>query len=71
MERIAEEGYSLNISRYISTAVAEEEIDLAATQRNLIEIENKIRDAAERHNAFLAELRLDPIPSGNSERIKG
>jgi type I restriction enzyme M protein len=28
MERIAEEGYNLNISRYISTAVGEEEIGL-------------------------------------------
>ncbi|MBP6737192.1 MAG: N-6 DNA methylase [Rhodobacteraceae bacterium] len=33
MERIAEEGFNLNISRYISTAVREEEIKLAAVQR--------------------------------------
>ena len=39
MERIAEEGFNLNISRYISTAVAEEEIDLDATQRDLIAVE--------------------------------
>jgi type I restriction enzyme M protein len=30
MDRIAEEGFNLNISRYISTAVGEEEIDLSA-----------------------------------------
>ena len=35
MERIAEEGYNLNISRYISTAIAEEEIDLEATHGEL------------------------------------
>src|SRR5438046_5764241 len=28
MERVAEEGYNLNISRYISTAVGEEDIEL-------------------------------------------
>ena len=42
MERIEKEGYNLNISRYISTAQAAEEIDTA-------------RD---KHNAFLKELGL-------------
>lgn len=32
MERIAEEGFNLNISRYISTAVGEKEIELAETR---------------------------------------
>ena len=62
MERIAEEGYNLNISRYISTAVAEEEIDLGATQKELVEIENQIREATSRHNAFLKELGLTKLP---------
>jgi len=62
MERIAEEGYNLNISRYISTAVGEEEIDLAATQRELVEIEQQIRAATLKHNAFLKELGLAPLP---------
>ena len=44
MERIAEEGYNLNISRYISTAEQEAEIDLAATHGELVEIEKQIRD---------------------------
>jgi type I restriction enzyme M protein len=43
MERIVEEGYNLNISRYISTAVAEAEIDLATTHSELVEIENAIQ----------------------------
>jgi len=38
MERIAEEGYNLNISRYISTATAEPEIDLAETHNKLVEV---------------------------------
>ena len=43
MERIADEGYNLNISRYISTAVPEEEIKLADAQRELVEIEKQVR----------------------------
>lgn len=62
MERIAEEGYNLNISRYISTAVAEEEIDLSATHADLVQIEERIAEAKKRHNAFLIELGLKPLP---------
>jgi len=62
MERIAEEGFNLNISRYISTAVGEEEIDLAATQRELVEVESQIGKATSRHNAFLRELGLSLLP---------
>jgi type I restriction enzyme M protein len=62
MERIAEEGFNLNISRYISTAVAGEEIDLDATQKELVEVENQIREATSRHNAFLRELGLTELP---------
>jgi len=64
MERIAEEGYNLNISRYISTATAEEEIELEATHEKLVEIENAIQTATAKHNAFLKELGLDLLPSG-------
>ena len=62
MERIAEEGYNLNISRYISTAVAEEEIKLDATHKDLLEIETEIRASTEKHNAFLRELGLSLLP---------
>jgi type I restriction enzyme M protein len=65
MERIAEEGYNLNISRYISTAVGEEEIDLAATRQELVEIEQQIRAATSTHNAFLRELGLDLLPGAD------
>ncbi|MEQ9127250.1 type I restriction-modification system subunit M [Thalassospira sp.] len=66
MECIAEEGYNLNISRYISTAMPEEEIDLAATQKEMVEIEKQIREATARHNEFLKELGLPPLPTPNS-----
>lgn len=65
MERIAEEGFNLNISRYISTAVGEEEIELADTQRELLEIEKQVREATSRHNGFLRELGLSLLPGGD------
>jgi type I restriction enzyme M protein len=68
MERIAEEGYNLNISRYISTAQAEKEIDLQATHRDLTKIENAIRSATQKHNAFLRELGLPALPGGEAKK---
>jgi type I restriction enzyme M protein len=62
MERIAEEGYNLNVSRYINTAGQEIEIDLLATHRDLIGIEKQIREWTAKHNAFLKELGLSPLP---------
>lgn len=61
MERIAEQGFNLNISRYISTAMAEEEIDLATTQQELLAAQNEIRLATSRHNSFLRELGLSSL----------
>jgi type I restriction enzyme M protein len=63
MERIAEEGYNLNISRYISTAIAKAEIDLGSTHGELVEIESKILMATRKHNEFLKELGLPLLPS--------
>ena len=61
MEEIEKNGFNLNISRYISTAVAEEEIDLAAVNAELVEIEGKISEARKRHNEFLRELGLPGV----------
>ena len=62
MAEIEKNGFNLNISRYISTAVGEVEIDLAATHDELVEIENAIAAAKQKHNAFLIELGLKPLP---------
>jgi hypothetical protein len=62
MDEIKKEGYNLNISRYISTATAEAEIDLAATHAELVKIEDKIREATNQHNEFLKELGLPLLP---------
>jgi type I restriction enzyme M protein len=62
MERIAENDYNLNISRYISIAEQGVEIDLSAAHDELIEIEKQIRFSTAKHNAFLKELGLSPLP---------
>jgi type I restriction enzyme M protein len=66
MAEIEKNEFNLNISRYISTATAEEEIDLAATHRNLVEIEKTVQTATAKHNGFLQELGLAPLPLGVS-----
>eukprot|EP01012_Entosiphon_sulcatum_P027024 TRINITY_DN32572_c0_g1_i1.p1 TRINITY_DN32572_c0_g1~~TRINITY_DN32572_c0_g1_i1.p1 ORF type:complete len:250 (-),score=39.05 TRINITY_DN32572_c0_g1_i1:817-1527(-) len=61
MDEIEQNGYNLNISRYVSTSVDEEIIDLAEVNKQLVDVDKKIADARNRHNAFLKELGLDPI----------
>src|SRR5690606_16168544 len=42
MEEIEKNGYNLNISRYVSTSVAEEPVDLKEVNQKLADIEKKI-----------------------------
>lgn len=58
MEEIEKNGYNLNISRYISTASAETEIELQAVNDELTTLEETIQAARDKHNAFLKELGL-------------
>ena len=62
IEEIAANDYNLNISRYISTAKAEEEINLLEVNKELVAIEEKIKSATKKHNEFLQELGLPIIP---------
>lgn len=62
MEEIEKNDFNLNISRYISTSVGELEIDLSATHSELVEIDAAIKAATAKHNAFLKELGLPPLP---------
>jgi type I restriction enzyme M protein len=62
MAEIEKNDFNLNISRYISTAVGEAEIDLEATHLKLLAIEKDIAAAKAKHNAFLRELDLKPLP---------
>ncbi len=61
MEEIEKNDYNLNISRYVSTAEAEPEIDLASVHARLSEVERRIAEASERHNQYLKELDLPPV----------
>ncbi|MES2354427.1 MAG: type I restriction-modification system subunit M [Pseudomonadota bacterium] len=63
MEEIEKKNdFNLNISRYVSTAVAEEEIDLKVVHQQLVNIEEEIVKAKEKHNDFLRELGLPLLP---------
>ena len=62
MQEIIDNDYNLNISRYVSTAEPEKEIDLAVVHGDLVKIERELTEAKVRHNAFLVELGLPPLP---------
>ncbi len=62
MAEIEKNDFNLNISRYISTAVAEAEVDLQENHAELVTLAQNIEDARRKHNAFLKELGLPPLP---------
>ncbi|MHB1098259.1 MAG: type I restriction-modification system subunit M [Burkholderiales bacterium] len=62
MEEIEKNDFNLNISRYVSTAKGEEIIDLPSVHNNLLELEKKIAISKDKHNSFLMELGLAPLP---------
>lgn len=61
MREIKDNGYNLNISRYVNLSKEEEKIDLAEVHRQLVATEEKIESARQKHNGFLAELGLNPV----------
>ncbi len=61
MDEIEDNGYNLNISRYVSTAEAEEQINLEEVHRELVDIEKRIALSTKEHNKFLKELGLKEI----------
>jgi type I restriction enzyme M protein len=62
MAEIEKNDFDLNVSRYISTAVGEEEIILVANHAKLIQIEKDVEKAKAEHNKFLKELGLPLLP---------
>jgi len=62
MSEITKNDYNLNISRYISTAPAEEVIDLQAVNSELLSLDQAIHTARDSHNSFLKELGLPHLP---------
>ena len=63
MDEIKANDFNLNIPRYVNTAKSEIKIDLAAAHRELLEIERQIRESSAKHNVFLKELGLSPLPA--------
>ncbi|EGQ8079497.1 type I restriction-modification system subunit M [Vibrio vulnificus] len=62
MEEIEKNDFNLNISRYVSTAKAEPKVDLEVEHQKLVNIEKDINEALDKHNSFLKELGLPPLP---------
>jgi type I restriction enzyme M protein len=62
MQEIVDNDYNLNISRYVSTAKAEKEVDLVDVHAELVQIEEDLGEAKRKHNVFLAELDLPLLP---------
>ncbi len=61
MEEIEKNGYNLNISRYVSTAEDEVQIDLNVVNKKLSSINEQIEKKTNEHNEFLKELGLKEI----------
>ena len=61
MREIKDNGYNLNISRYVNLSKEEEKIDLAEVHRQLVATEEKFETARQKHNEFLKELGLDLV----------
>ena len=62
IEEIEEKSFNLKVAKYVSTAEAEKEIDLHATNAELTKLEGKIKAANQTHNVFLKELDLPILP---------
>ncbi|MEO1328743.1 MAG: type I restriction-modification system subunit M [Pseudomonadota bacterium] len=58
-EEIAENGYNLNIPRYVDTFEPEEEIDVAAVQKDIQRIEAELADVRAKMAGYLKELGVD------------
>ena len=59
LEEIADNGYNLNIPRYVDTFEPEEEIDVAAVQKEIEQIEAELVDVRARMKGYLKELGVE------------
>ncbi len=64
MEEIEKNDFNLNISRYVSTALPEVQIDLLEENKKLLALEKSIVESTNKHNEFLKELGLPILPIG-------
>jgi type I restriction enzyme M protein len=61
MAEIEKNDFNLNISRYVSTAEPEKQINLGTVHTKIEAAEELIRKTTQKHNVFLAELGLPPL----------
>jgi len=58
-EEIIENGYNLNIPRYVDTFEPEDEVDVAAVQKDIMRIEAELAEARAKMAGYLKELGVD------------
>ncbi len=58
-EEIEENGFNLNIPRYVDTFEPEPEVDLQAVQNEIRDLEGKLAETRARMNVYLKELGID------------
>ena len=58
-DEIVTNDYNLNIPRYVDTFEPEEEIDIAAVQREIVQIETELDEVRGRMREYLKELGID------------
>lgn len=58
-EEIAENGFNLNIPRYVDTFEPENEIDVAAVQKDIVRIEAELVEVRTKMAGYLKELGVD------------
>jgi type I restriction enzyme M protein len=61
MDEIEKNEFNLNISRYVSTSIDEEMVDLTEVNKKLVDLEKEIASTRATHNRFLTELGLPSI----------
>ena len=61
LKEIQENDFNLNITRYVSLAQEEVQIDLAENHSQLVGIEKSIKESRDKLNVYLKELGLDEI----------
>ena len=61
LKEIRDNDYNLNITRYVSLAQEEVQIDLTENHKQLVGIEKSIKESKDKLNVYLRELGLDEI----------
>ena len=58
LQEVADNDYNLNIPRYVDTFEEEEEVDIKATHKNIIELKRQLTEVENQMENYLKELNL-------------